>query len=132
MTSSLTVADALPADIGEYFVVVSDDAGRIFGGVAQLNITNLVYLVSPVFYPRQSIPIHGAERAGTALKVQTSSDLMNWSTLTCITNVSGMDVFTDTSAPRQVSITACSCSRGIGWPLRARCANLAHIVCHSD
>lgn len=51
MTSSLTVTNAGTDAIGEYFVVVSDDAGRIFGGDALLNITNLVYLVSPAFTP---------------------------------------------------------------------------------
>ena len=98
MTSSLTVTNAGTDAIGEYFVVVSDDAGRIFGGDALLNITNLVYLVSPAFTPPNQFQFTVQSAPGAALKVQTSCDLMNWSTLTCITNVSGMDVFTNTSA----------------------------------
>jgi hypothetical protein len=94
----LTVTNAATEAIGEYFVVISDDAGRIFGGEAMLGITNLVYLLSPAFTPPNQFQFTVQSAPGAAFQVQTSPDLMNWSTLTCITNVSGMDVFTDTSA----------------------------------
>ena len=98
MTSSLTVTNAQPAAIGEYFVVVSDDAGRIFGGAAQLSVTNLIYLTAPAFTPPNQFQFTVQSAPGAPVMVQASTDLVNWTTLTCITNVSGMDIYTNTSA----------------------------------
>jgi hypothetical protein len=103
-TSSLTVTNAGPEAAGEYFVVVSDDAGRIFGGAALLSLTNVVFsLVSPVFTPPDQFQFTVQSAPGTVFEVQSSGDLMNWSTLTTLTNISGMDIYTNTpvTAPYQ-------------------------------
>jgi len=103
-TSSLTVTNAGPEAAGEYFVVVSDDAGRIFGGAALLSLTNVVFsLVSPVFTPPDQFQFTVQSAPGTVFEVQSSGDLMNWSTLTTLTNISGMDIYTNTpvTAPDQ-------------------------------
>jgi len=99
----LTVTNAGPAAAGEYFVVVADDAGRIFGGAAQLSLTNLAWLVSPVFTLPAQFQFTVESAPGSVFEVQSSGDLMSWSTLTTITNVSGMDLYTNTlvTAPYQ-------------------------------
>ena len=97
--TNYTKANAQPADIGGYDVVVTNFAGAITSSVANLTIAGQLILLSPRITNGNFVFILSGN-PGYNYSILGTTNLSNWFDLSTLSNITGTVPFTDTNPPR--------------------------------
>jgi len=96
--STLTLRKVQATEAGDYFVVVSNNAGAVTSAVARLTVGESMptRLENPAVTPG-GFQFSVTGPAGAVVVVEGSPDLTSWNVLATLTNTTGSDLFTDAS-----------------------------------
>jgi hypothetical protein len=96
--ASLTLFDLQGADAGSYRVIISNSYGNVTSAVVTLTVQD----TRPSFGTIQNLPagmtFHLSGDTGRAIELYASTNLLNWSLLTTLTNQTGTVRYTDTES----------------------------------
>lgn len=98
--ATLSLRKVQESEAGEYFVVVSNNAGSVTSTVARLTVQD----ASPVRLESAAATLSGGFQftisgpVGGVVIVEDSADLASWTPVATITNTSGNEIFTDPAA----------------------------------
>jgi hypothetical protein len=93
--AGFTLADAQPSNAGNYRIVVSDGGGAAFSWPASLTVLVPVSSTSASLTSNGLVSVRLTGDVGTRFQIETSTNLVNWSTLTVLTNLVGSVQFSE-------------------------------------